>query len=56
MEKVVSLRVNSKCLKGLPCYEGLEEEHAITVGVFDGVHLGHQYLLKKLIESAQRED
>jgi len=54
MEKVVSLRVNSKCLKDLPCYEGLEEEHAITVGVFDGVHLGHQYLLKKLIENAQR--
>jgi riboflavin kinase/FMN adenylyltransferase len=37
MEKVVSLKVNSKCLKDLPCYEGLEEEHAITVGVFDGV-------------------
>jgi riboflavin kinase/FMN adenylyltransferase len=54
MEKVVSLRVNSKCLKDLPCYEGLEEEYAITVGVFDGVHLGHRYLLKKLIESAQR--
>jgi riboflavin kinase/FMN adenylyltransferase len=54
MEKVISLRANSKCLKGLSCYERLEEEHAITVGVFDGVHLGHQYLLKKLIESAQR--
>jgi FAD synthase len=54
MEKVVSLKVNSKCLKDLPCYERLEEEHAITVGVFDGVHLGHQYILKKLIESAQR--
>jgi FMN adenylyltransferase (EC 2.7.7.2)/riboflavin kinase (EC 2.7.1.26) len=54
MEKVVSLKVDSKCLKDLPCYERLEEEHAITVGVFDGVHLGHQYLLKKLIESAQR--
>jgi len=54
MEKVVSLKVNSKCLKDLPCYEGLEEEHAITVGVFDGAHLGHQSLLKKLIESAQR--
>jgi len=54
MEKVVSLKVNSKCLKGLSCYERLEEEHAITVGVFDGVHLGHQYLLKKLIENAQR--
>jgi riboflavin kinase/FMN adenylyltransferase len=54
MEKVVSLKVNSKCLKDLPCYERLEEEHAITVGVFDGVHLGHQYLLKKLIENAQR--
>jgi riboflavin kinase/FMN adenylyltransferase len=54
MEKVVSLKVNSKCLKDLSCYEGLEEGHAITVGVFDSVHLGHQYLLKKLIESAQR--
>jgi riboflavin kinase / FMN adenylyltransferase len=54
MEKVVSLKVNSKCLKDIPCYEKLEEEHAITVGVFDGVHLGHQYLLKKLIENAQR--
>jgi riboflavin kinase (EC 2.7.1.26) len=54
MEKVVSLKVNSKCLKDLPCYERLEEENAITVGVFDGVHLGHQYLLRKLIESAQR--
>jgi len=54
MEKVVSLKVNSKYLKDLPCYEGLEEEHAITVGVFDGVHLGHQYLLRKLIENAQR--
>ncbi len=54
METIASLKVNFKCLKGLPCYERLQEEHAITVGVFDGVHLGHQYLLKKLMESAQK--
>lgn len=32
-----------------------ERETALTVGVFDGVHLGHQYLLRKLIEQASRE-
>ncbi|WP_448588216.1 bifunctional riboflavin kinase/FAD synthetase [Thermocrinis sp.] len=53
MEKVISLNINSKCLKGLDCLEGLEEEHAITVGVFDGIHLGHRYLIKKLVESSK---
>jgi len=32
-----------------------ERETALTVGVFDGVHLGHQHLLRKLIEQASRE-
>jgi len=33
-----------------------EKETALTIGVFDGVHLGHQHLLKKLIEQATREE
>lgn len=30
----------------------LERETLLTVGVFDGVHLGHQHLIKKLIQQA----
>lgn len=30
----------------------LERETLLTVGVFDGVHLGHQYLIKKLTQQA----
>ena len=29
-----------------------ERDTALTVGVFDGVHLGHKYLISKLIEEA----
>lgn len=28
----------------------------VAVGMFDGVHRGHQYLLRRLVETAQRED
>ena len=28
----------------------------LTIGVFDGVHLGHQYLILKLVEQAQQQD
>jgi len=31
---------------------GLERETLLTVGVFDGVHLGHQRLIKKLTQQA----
>jgi len=31
----------------------LDEPCALSVGVFDGVHLGHRYLIRKLMESAK---
>ncbi|WP_448584494.1 bifunctional riboflavin kinase/FAD synthetase [Thermocrinis sp.] len=56
MEKVVSLNINSKCLKDLNCVDELDGYWAITVGVFDGVHLGHKYLIEKLVQNAKRRD
>lgn len=31
----------------------LEKPSALSIGVYDGVHLGHQYLIRKLIQSAR---
>jgi riboflavin kinase/FMN adenylyltransferase len=31
----------------------LTRPSVVTIGVFDGVHLGHQYLIRRLVESAQ---
>lgn len=33
-----------------------DQRPVITVGSFDGVHLGHQYLLNELVEWARRQD
>ena len=33
-----------------------KKDTLLTIGVFDGVHLGHKYLLSQLIESARREN
>lgn len=51
MEGIVSLRTShSGCLKGMECVEKIEEPAVLTVGNFDGVHLGHRYLLRILKE------
>ncbi len=34
----------------------LAPDPVVTVGIFDGVHLGHRFILKKLREAAQRLD
>jgi riboflavin kinase/FMN adenylyltransferase len=33
-----------------------EKEMLLTIGVFDGVHLGHKYLISKLKKSAEQEN
>jgi len=33
-----------------------EKDMLLTIGVFDGVHLGHKYLISQLTEQAQRQD
>ena len=35
--------------------QGKEEEFCLSVGVFDGLHLGHQYLLGKLLQVADNK-
>ncbi len=34
----------------------LDRDAALTIGVFDGVHLGHEYLIENLLGNASRED
>ena len=33
-----------------------EKDVILTVGVFDGVHLGHKYLISKLVEQARQQN
>lgn len=53
--RVMSLKWNGGCIKGLECLEKMEDDTAITVGNFDGVHLGHRFLLKSLIDNASKK-
>lgn len=34
----------------------LEKPSLVTIGVFDGVHIGHQHLIKQLVDEAHRTD
>src|SRR3989338_9891864 len=33
-----------------------KKDMLLTIGVFDGVHLGHKYLIGKLVELAKQQD
>ncbi len=50
--KVLSLKWNGECIKKLECVEEILDPCAITVGNFDGVHLGHMFLIDKLKKEA----
>lgn len=39
-----------------PAEIALDKPSALSIGVFDGVHLGHRYLMNRLLESAQGRD
>ncbi|MCS6998241.1 MAG: riboflavin biosynthesis protein RibF [Aquificaceae bacterium] len=55
MEKVAFLKTSySGCPKGLSCLEREESPTVITVGNFDGVHLGHRHLLRKVKEIGEK--
>ena len=48
------LKLSGKsCKLPFPLKESLREPTAVTVGNFDGIHLGHSYLLNKLKEKAK---
>ncbi|KAA3596253.1 MAG: bifunctional riboflavin kinase/FAD synthetase [Calditrichaeota bacterium] len=44
-----------KILKNLSELENFTDKTALTVGTFDGVHLGHRLLLEKLSQKAERK-
>ncbi|WP_304092332.1 bifunctional riboflavin kinase/FAD synthetase [Hydrogenobacter thermophilus] len=59
MEKVMralSLKWDSQCVKSLECVENIQESTAVTVGNFDGIHLGHRFLIEKLKEEAKKRN
>ncbi|SHK44473.1 bifunctional riboflavin kinase/FAD synthetase [Thermocrinis minervae] len=52
--KTFCLDLSRGCPKGFEALQALQENTAITVGNFDGVHLGHVQLIRRLVEEASK--
>lgn len=52
--KALSLKWNGECVKRLDCIDSIKEQTAVSVGNFDGVHLGHKFLIERLKQEAQK--
>ena len=53
---VLDLSAKSCPNKKIPLIDKIGEETALTVGNFDGIHLGHVYLIQKLKEEARNRN
>ncbi len=53
---VYTLRLGGEFLKGFEPIDTLDYPTAITVGNFDGVHIGHRYLIEELKRKAKVKD
>jgi riboflavin kinase / FMN adenylyltransferase len=47
--------LNLEIIKGIGHFKGSSENGVVTMGTFDGLHLGHQMILRKLMQSSERE-
>lgn len=45
-----------RLIRGYHCFPDIPQGTALTVGNYDGVHLGHQTVLKKLVDTAKQRN